>query len=400
MVGGCVSGRNLLGTMKIYFSSKGRGVLIVALACILILGACSRPEPIRVGFSGQLTGKQSDLGVQGRNGVQMAVDEINAAGGIAGRRIELLVRDDLGTPEGARAADRALIEAGAVAIIGHMTSAQTMAALDVVEEAGVILISPTTSTTALDHLNDRFFRIVPSNVTEGRLLARRAWERHITRIVIVYDHDNAPFGQALTEAFTRQYQSLGGEVVAVITFSSSQEPNMSALASQLQDTGAEGVFIIASANDTALIAQHIRINGWSPPLFISGWAYTNILIQTGGRAVEGAELVTHFDVDSQTQPYREFVARYQERFGQPPTFAAIQSYETMMVLAQAIKKTETQGSSLSQALVNTRDFPGLTGPITLNRYGNSVRPHYLVTVRGGKFTTIAKLESEETETEN
>ena len=386
--------------MNKYFSRRGRGVLIVALACILILGACSHPEPIRIGFSGQLTGKQSDLGVQGRNGVQMAVDEINAAGGIAGRPVELLIQDDLGTPEGARAADRALIEANVVAIIGHMTSSQTMAALEVVEKAGIPLISPTTSTTALDHLNDHFFRVIPSNATEGKLLARRAWKRHITRIVIVYDHDNAPFGQALAEAFTQEYQSLGGEVVALVPFSSSQEPNMNMLASQLQATGAEGVFIIASANDTALIAQHIRINGWSVPLFISGWAHTNTLIQIGGRAVEGAELITHFDIDTQTQPYREFVACYQERFGQPPTFAAIQSYEAMMVLAQALEKVETQGLNLSQALVSTRDFPGLTGPITLNQYGNSVRPHYLIAVQGGKFITITRLESEEIETEN
>ena len=118
---------------------------------------CSGKKAIRIGFVAQLTGVQAELGVQERNGVQLAMEKINAKGGIGGRPVELVVRDDLGTPEGARAADRDLIEAGVVAIIGHATSGQTMVGLSVTNPARVVMLSPTATTPELSGLDDFFF---------------------------------------------------------------------------------------------------------------------------------------------------------------------------------------------------------------------------------------------------
>jgi len=127
-----------------------RGMLTGVMG-LLFLG-CVQKEPIRVGFVAELTGRQADLGVQERNAAELAVDKINAAGGVAGRPIELVVRDDRGTSEGAQAADRELIAARVVAIIGHATSGQTIAALPVAEQAGMVLISPSSSTPKLSGL--------------------------------------------------------------------------------------------------------------------------------------------------------------------------------------------------------------------------------------------------------
>ncbi|CAG0964133.1 partial Leucine-, isoleucine-, valine-, threonine-, and alanine-binding protein, partial [Anaerolineae bacterium] len=133
------------------------GLLIWIAAFFLV--SCAGNVPIRVGFVAQLTGVQAELGVQERNGVQLAVEEINAAGGIAGRPIELIVQDDLGTPEGAQAADRELIGAGVVAIVGHATSAQTISGLAVTNPARIVMLSPTATTPELSGLDDYFFRI-------------------------------------------------------------------------------------------------------------------------------------------------------------------------------------------------------------------------------------------------
>lgn len=133
------------------------GLLIWIAAFFLV--NCTGKEPVRMGFVAQLTGIQAELGVQERNGVQMVVEEINAAGGVAGRPIELIVQDDLGTPEGAQAADHELIKAGVVAIIGHATSGQTVAGLAVTNPAHVVMLSPTASTPELSGQDDYFFRI-------------------------------------------------------------------------------------------------------------------------------------------------------------------------------------------------------------------------------------------------
>ncbi len=105
----------------------------------LSISGCAGQEVIRVGFSGELTGRNADLGIQGRNGAQLAVETLNANGGVNGQSIELLIRDDLGTHDGAQTADRELIEAKVVAIIGHMTSGQGVAGYPVTEEAGMVI---------------------------------------------------------------------------------------------------------------------------------------------------------------------------------------------------------------------------------------------------------------------
>jgi branched-chain amino acid transport system substrate-binding protein len=126
-------------------------ILVVILfgTLVFFLKGCIKEKPIIIGFAAQLTGVQAEAGVQERNGVQLAVEKINASGGIAGRKLELCVRDDFGVPDKAKEAESELIKAGAVAIIGHETSAQTLAGLEVTNPAKVILLGPVVSSPEL-----------------------------------------------------------------------------------------------------------------------------------------------------------------------------------------------------------------------------------------------------------
>jgi len=139
----------------------------------LLLFSCEKKE-ILIGFSGQLTGINSDLGIQGRNGVILALEEINSSGGIAGKKIKLIIKDDQGTPKGAIKADKELIKQNVVAIIGHMTSDQTMAALPILEKSNTVLLSPTTSTPLLSNKKDLFFRIQGSSDFSAKALGEFA----------------------------------------------------------------------------------------------------------------------------------------------------------------------------------------------------------------------------------
>ncbi len=399
------------------------------LFVIGLIASCLSPRPIRVGFAGELTGKQADLGVHGRNGAQLAIENINAAGGIAGRPVELLVRDDLGTPEGARAADRALIEAGVVAIIGHMTSGQTMAAVPVINEAEVVLLSPTTSTYELSGLDDYFFRVNPDNLAEARILARRVCgELGLSRVAGIYDIDNEAYTLTYWTAFVETCRVLGQQSVAEVAFSAAEEPDLAPLVSELKAHHPDALVIMAAALDTALIAQQTRLQEWQVPLFATGWSHTEILLQNGGRAIEGMEIVMSFDLNYRTavstssgdghdipevsqsgdegpltetfplKPSEEaleaFDARYRQRFGQAPIFASAQAYEAMMVLAEALKQTRGHASGLPRALLGIRDYEGLNTRLSLDQYGDVIRPQFLVAVRGGAFVTLGIVEPE------
>ena len=380
-----------MNVLKLISNSMWRLIpagLLIGIAAFFLVN-CTGKEPIRVGFVAQLTGVQAELGVQERNGVQLAVEEINAAGGVAGCPIELIVRDDLGIPEGAQTADRELIQAGVVAIIGHATSGQTMAGLKVTNPVHVVMISPTATSPELSGQDDYFFRIVYSLMDRAHALAQHIYQgRHITRVAGIYDTDNTAYSKAYLEAFTDKYQSLGGKLVAQVTFSSKAQPDFAPLVTQLRASNPDGLLIIAADIDTALIAQRTRLMDWSIPLFTTSWAQTETLINNGGQAVEGLEIEIANALNNETPDYLDFITRYQARFGQAPSFGAALGYEAAKVLATALQKTGGQAEGLVQALIGIKNFKGLADTFSFDKYGDVIRPFYLGAIRDGKYVAI------------
>lgn len=366
--------------------------LITGLLCVL----CSCTEqPIVIGFAGELTGKQSDLGIHGRNGVQLAIDTINEAGGINGRDMTLVVEDDLGTPEGAQAAATKLIEANPVAIIGHMTSSQTVAAYPITEAAGMILFSPAATTPELNRIDDHFFRVAPTHILQAETFAHYLYEqRGLRRLAGIYDTDNDAYSVSYWQNTAQIFASLGGEIVSDIPYSATKEPDFKQLLAEQEQTP-DGLLIIASALDTALIAQAAYSLQGSMALFTSAWAQTDTLIQNGGSAVDGMEIIIGFDVNSQKPSYQDFSRRYKARFGYAPTFAAGEAYETMMLLADALTRAHGKTQDLRDALKNTKNFAGLIGSISLDDYGDVRRTLFLVRIENEQFVTKAALEMED-----
>ena len=267
---------------KLCKSSRSLMVLVLSVGFFLFcLKGCFGKQPIRVGFVAQLTDVQAELSVQERNGVRLAVEEINAKDAIGGRPLELVVRDDLGTPAGARVADRDLIDAGVVAIIGHATSGQTVAGLAVTNPAGVVMLSPTASTPQLSGRKDFFFRVIYSLKDRAHGFAQHVYQgRKLRKIAVIWDTDNTAYSKAFLKAFVEKYRSLGGKITVEVDFSSKMQPDFSPLVEILKKGSPEGLLIIAADMDTALIAQRTRLMGWLIALFTTAWAQTETLIQS------------------------------------------------------------------------------------------------------------------------
>lgn len=375
------------------FSSTSPGRVVMALILLMVLVSCIAKPPIRVGFAAELTGKQSEPGVNLRNSVQMAVDEINLAGGIAGRRIELKIEDDLGTPEGARAAENRLIDSGVVAVIGHYTSNQTLEGYAVTQQRGTILISGTASTSLLSEKKDLFFRSVVATDTMGQGFAYYIrQQRALSRIAILYDQDNHTYAEPMSQAFSETFHKLGGNIVSQVKFSAAASPDFAPLVNSLRDAQPDGILLIASPTNSAVIAQIIYLSGWRIPLFSSSWGQGDALIQNGGDAVEGMEIIIAIDINDPAPELRDFKTRYQKLFSRPPIFTAIEGYETMHILATALKKTGGEANGLAEALMGIKNFQGLTGPIRLNEYGDAIRPLYIQKVHARSFETIQKID--------
>jgi branched-chain amino acid transport system substrate-binding protein len=369
--------------------------LAVIMICLAVLAsfaeACAVQPAIKVGFTAELSGKYSEAGVNLRNGVQMAVDDINASGVIAGRKIELIVVDDLGTSAGAAAAEEKLIAEGAIAVVGHYTSSQTLAGYAVTEPKGVILISGTAATSALNNKMDHFFRTVSTADSMGAAFARYIREkRGLKRLSILSDRDNASYADPLADAFSAALKSAGGEIVDRLTFSESAGGDFSPAVNQLNAGKPDGILIIASPTSTALIAQVARLTGLNIPLFSSGWGQGDTLIQNGGKAVEGMEIIIGIDLNDPSPLLQQFKVNYQKKYSHPPIFTAVEGYETMQMLAAALERTGGKASGLTVALPALKNFQGLNGSIRMNEYGDAVRPFIIQKISAGSFQTIAK----------
>jgi branched-chain amino acid transport system substrate-binding protein len=355
------------------------------MASLIFLQGCAGRKPVPVGFAGRLTGAQSDLGIQIRNGVQLAVEDVNASGGINGRPIELIIRNDEGTPKGAISADRQLIDAGVVAIIGHVLSTETGAALPTINKARIVIISPSASSPKLTELSPYYFQVNPRLQSRLPDFARYIYQtRGMKTLAITYDTDNPVFTRSYYDLFSSAYRKLGGKVTGVVAFSFKSKPNFNALVKQLRAGKQDGLLIIASSPDTAIISQQTRLIGWNVALFSSFWADLDVVNTLGGRAVQGMALETSFNVQSKSPKLQNFIRRYRAKYGPATSFeSAIGGYETLMLLAEVLKKTNGSKEGLRKALLDIKSFEGLIDTFHFDKNHGAVRPSYVRIIRPG-----------------
>ena len=367
-------------------------LFLVMMVLALLSGACSQKEPILIGFSAGLTGRNAALGVDGRDGALLAVETLNKKGGVKGRTLELVVRDDLSTDKGALAADLELKEAGVVAIVGHMTSETMMAAWSQMKDADILYLSPTVSTPQLQGIKDNFYRLIVVNSYPASQLALHAADSmRLKSVVVFYDADNFAYTNTFVEGFSDQFQKAEGKIEAVYEFRSSDEPDFRPMLEEAKGCSPDGILIVASAVDTALIAQQANLVGLDAQLLTSNWAFTEDLLQNGGRVVEGILSIVSNDVNNQSQEYLDFASRFRERFNREPTFAAGYGYEAIEVLASALEKTDGKPHGLGEALLEIRNFSGVHGQIQFDEFGDVERTLYMIAVKNGEFETVQTL---------
>lgn len=363
-----------------------------ALGIVLLFAAlagCGNADPIRVGFSGPLEGKYSDLGIHGRYGVQLCVEHINAAGGIGGRQIDLIVRHDGETEADAVAANAELMRENVVAIIGHMTSQQSMAATAALKGTDMPLVSPTTSTHLLSGIRDNFFRVMPQSDDWAISTADYAiQQRYARRVFIVYDTDNRSYTETFSNAFAERFRSLGGEIAATVPIVSSRMAEWDTVLHAIRTTDPDSLFMALSARDTASLAQSLYQAGIRLPLYSSPWAYTSDLVSSAGRHIEGLTASISYDPNNQRPEYVRFREQYKQRFGWEPNFAAAHGYEAMLALAAALEKTGGKRQGLMDALASLGRQNGIISEFEIDTYGDVQRPPLILTIRNGSMTRV------------
>ncbi|MFN3988559.1 MAG: ABC transporter substrate-binding protein [Rhodocyclaceae bacterium] len=364
------------------------GRIVAAVLLMMVIAGCTRePAPLRLGFVGGVFHGAVDLGLAGRNGALLAMEEVNAAGGVAGRRLELLVVD-----ESAGLAPEEIVDtfhrAGVEYVIGPMTSriASELAVAGAVH--GIAFVSPTAANSALSGLDDNFFRMVQGTEVYAESLAARLLERGVRRAAVVYETVNREFTESSRDAFETRFRSGGGTPLSAFPLRAGDDQVYSLAARAAIALEPDAIVVVAGAVDVARFAQLLRAMDGDRILLASAeWGGTEALPELGGRAVEGLLVQQFYDRDSQAVAYSRFVANYWERFRQPPGFGSVMAYDALRAIVAAIDERRS-GEDAQAALARLASFSGVQGEVRLDAYGEAERAAHLTRIEFGRYVGV------------
>lgn len=350
--------------------------------------ACGQgKEPILIGFSSQLSGPGSTPSTVVRDGANLMLEQLNAQGGINGRPVELLIKDDRGEAGTALQADEELIKAGVAAIIGHTTSEMSAVPLKLLAEEKLVMLSPASSAGFLMNKDDYFFTLYPSNEQLATEAAAFAYHQLGLRyIAAILDNFNSLYSGDYYQNFKGKFEALGGKMVHKHVYNSNRNTQFRLILDSVLQSEPDGLFVVAASMDTALVVQQLYKRKLDIPVIASDWAAYQELIEMGGPYVEHVYLANLYDDTQEGDLFHQFNKDMLERYNKAATIGAALGYESLSVLIQAMK-LRSKDENLKETLLS-HSFQGLQGAIQFDEYGDVERPIYIKTVKDGKFVNV------------
>lgn len=351
------------------------------------------PPVVKIGVYMPMTGDTATFGTSSMGGIRLATEERNAAGGIRGSRIELILEDDRGQPEEAKTVVTRLVTRDKViAVLGEVGSARSIVAAAVCQQKGVPMLTPSSTNEKVTRKGDYIFRVCFIDPFQGEAAAKfAAHVLKLTRAAVITDVKN-DYSVGLTKAFRESFTRLGGVIVVEKNYQAG-DASFNAQLTSIREAGVEFVYAPGYYGDVGQIIKQARELGVRVP-FIGGDGWDSPDLWRGGKeALNGCFITNHYSVDNPDPRVQAFIAAYRRRYGDTPDALAALAYDGARVLYDAIERAgSADGARIRDALAATRDFPGVTGTITLDADRNAVKPAVILELRDGAYhyrTTIA-----------
>lgn len=356
-----------------------------------LLSGCEEQQPIKIGFIGGTSGKVADLGIAGRNGVLLAFEERNKAGGINGQPVELLLKDDQQDAALARQSAKELVALNVAAIIGPMTSSMALEVQSVTQLSGTLTMGVTPSTNELTGKNDNFFRTVSTTREHASEMANYLRKsKHSERIAIIYDLKNKSYSESWSKDFSKVFNALGGRGVSSHSFLSSAQIKFEQIVKTAMESKPDTVLLITNSVDASLLAKQIKTLNPGTQIASSEWAGTERLIQLGGRYVERLVVTQLFDRESKNVDYQLFQQAYIARYGHLPGFPGLIGFNAANVVLDGLA-AQKEGESLKQTLLRIKTFNGVPESIVFDAFGDAKGKSYITEIIDGQFQVRASL---------
>jgi len=318
---------------------------LLAVAVLSSTLACERKSggtadttgDILVGFYGSLTGDGASFGQSSREGAELAVDELNAAGGVLGRKLRLLVEDDQSKPEEAsNAVTKLVTQDKVVAVIGEVASRRTLAAAPISQKYQVPMITPASTNEKVTEVGDYVFRVCFIDPFQGEVLAKFAYNDLKARKVAILRDQAQDYSVGLTDSVQRNFTKLGGQVVAPVSYSTGDADFKAAL-TRIRSEKPDALFATGYYPEAAIITRQARELGMNMPI-LGGDGWVGDALQNGRDALNNTYISNHYSGDNPDPVVQNFVKAYRAKFNREPDAIAALAYDSVKVLGDAITR--------------------------------------------------------------
>jgi branched-chain amino acid transport system substrate-binding protein len=354
--------------------------------------AAADENTILIGEVGSLTGAQATFGISTRNGIELAVNEVNAAGGVKGKKLAVRVYDDQGKPEeAANAVTRLIAQDKVKVILGEVASTNSLAMAPKAQAAQVPMITPSSTNEKVTAVGDYIFRVCFIDPFQGLVMAKFAIENLKVKKAAVLRDQKSDYSIGLSEVFAAKFEEMGGKIVGTEAYSQG-DTDFRAQLTAIKGTKPEAIFIPGYYTDVGVIARQARELGIKATLLGGdGWE-SEKLFEIGGSAIEGSYYANHYSVDDPSPTVQKFLTDYKKAYGAVPDSLAALGYDSAMVAIDAMKRAaDLSGPALREALAATKGFPGVAGEITLDDKRNAVKPAVVLQVAEGKLKFVTSI---------
>jgi branched-chain amino acid transport system substrate-binding protein len=364
-------------------------VALVTLAGCGQTGAGNTAAEVKIGEFGPLTGDAATDGTQARDGATLAVEQINAAGGVLGSKLSLVAMDDeASAPEAMTVVQKLLDQEKVVALLSGSYSTPTKTVAPVVQAAKTPMVVEYATNADITKGGNYIFRTIYSGTTQGAAVADYAiQDKGYKKFAVLYTNND--YGVENGQAFSDEVTKLGGEVVISRNYVDGTK-DFNAILTAVKDKSPDAIYVGSYYNEAAQICSQAKQLGLTAQVLGDDGFDSPKLVELAGTAAEGVVFSSPFSRDDPRKLVQDFISSYTTRFSKDPDMLSAQAFDSAMVLADAMKRANsvTDKDAIRQALSETKDFAGVTGAISFNAANEVIKPVILMTVTNGKFVFL------------
>ncbi len=373
---------------------KGKSVGKLLLVALFVLIFCTFAEAagtVKIGWYGPTSGSNAQDGQDGRLGAEIARDIVNAAGGINGRKVEIVFADDKGDPkEGASIATMFASNKDILGVAGPFNSSVMLAAAPIYNKAKLCNVGWGVSSPMITTAGQYIYRVQFTDSLGGDFVAK--WmvkDEGFKKIAVVYE--NTDYGVGLLDVMKKSVPKYGGAIVAEASYMQGQTKDFSSIIASLKAAKPEAIFMGSVYNETALFAVQAKDLGFTAPIFGTDGLFSDGLLEIGGSAVEGLRCFCVFYHEFDKPAVKKLVEAYRKKTGKNPSTWVALSYDSTMAVLEAIRKTDAKTrADVKKGLDNFGTYEGATGKIEFDENGDVKKEFSKIIVQKGKFVPYKK----------